>query len=129
MTKTNKLKGKTLLGLVHGWNVLIYIYIYIYMYVCMYVRISLRLVQIFKFLVTEWFSSLFLIPLHLDLSFPFISNHKSSESYTWRAEIVLLGLLSHPEHTSKLYPIILVVPPLFMVISSLMRPEEWLPCI
>ena len=118
MTKTNKLKGKTLLGQVQGWNVLIYIYIYIYMYVCMYVCISLRLVQIFKFLVTEWFSSLFLIPLHLDLPFPFISNHKSSESYTWRAEIVLLGLLSHPEHTSKLYPIILVVPPLFMVISS-----------
>ena len=88
------------------------------MYVYIYVCISLRLVQIFKFLVTEWFSSLFLIPLHLDLPFPFISNHKSSESYTWRAEIVLLGLLSPPEHTSKLYPIILVVPPLFMVISS-----------
>ena len=68
-------------------------------------------------------------PLHLDLPFPFISSHKSSESYTWRAKIVLLGLLSHLEHTSKLYPVILVVPPLFMVISSLMRPKEWLSCI
>ena len=29
MSKTNKLKGKTLFGQVQGWNVLIYIYIYI----------------------------------------------------------------------------------------------------
>ena len=39
MTKANKLKRKTLLSQVQGWYVLIYI--------------SLRLIQIFKFLVTE----------------------------------------------------------------------------
>ena len=54
----------------------------------------------------------------------FISNYNLSESYIWRAEIALLELLSHPKHTNKFYPIILVVPPLFMVISSLMRLEE-----
>jgi len=96
---------------------------------CSYIYLPLRLVQMFKFLVTEWFSSFFLLPLHLDLPFPFISSHKSSEPYTWRVEIVLLGLLSHLEHTGKLNPVILVVPPLFMVISSLMWLEEWLSCI
>ena len=34
----------------------------------------------------------------------FIFKNKSSSSYTWRAEITFLGLLSHPEHTSKLLP-------------------------
>ena len=47
------------------------------------------------------FLSIFLIPLHLDLPITFISSHNSFESYTWRAEIVLLELLSHLEHTSK----------------------------
>ena len=47
--KTNKLKRKTFVGQVQRWYVLIYIYIYI----------TLRPIQIFKFLVTKWFFSLF----------------------------------------------------------------------
>ena len=47
----------------------------------------------------------FFLPFsHVDLPFPFISKHKSSQSYTWRAEIAFLGLLSHLEHTSKFLP-------------------------
>ena len=48
MTKTNKLKRKTLLDQVRGWYVLI--------------DISLRLIQMFKLLITKWFSFLFMIP-------------------------------------------------------------------
>ena len=65
-------------------------------------------------------SFFFILTLHLDLPLAFISTYNLSESYTWRAEIALPKLWSHPEHTSKFYPIILVVPPLFTIITSLM---------
>ena len=86
-------------------------------------RLGLQMDRFFCF----FFSSP--LSLHLDLPFAFISSYNSSESYTWRAKIILLELLFHLEHTSKLYPVILVMLPLFMVISSLMWPEEWLSCI
>ena len=79
--------------------------------------------------MNRFFFLFFFLPLHLDLPLTFISSYNLSGSYTWRVEIVLLELWSPPEHTSKLCPIILAVPPLFMVISSLMRPDELLPCI
>ena len=115
MTKTNKLKGKIHLGQIQGWNALMYL--------------SLSLLDFYKY-SSSWlhngFLPWFFLLLHMDLPFPFISSHKSSKSYTWKAEIVLLGLLSHMEHASKLYAIILAVSPLFMAISSLIRLEEWL---
>ena len=117
MIKTKKLKGKTLLSQVLGWYLLIYIYIYIY------------LLDFYKY-SSSWLENdllpCFFLPLYLNLPFTFISSHNSSTSYTWRVEIVLLKLLSHTEHTSKFYRVILFVPPLFIVISSLMRSEEWL---
>ena len=70
------------------------------------------------------FLSFFSPPLLLDLPLTFIFSYNLSRSYTWRAEIALLKLSSHPEHTSKLYPMILAVSPLFMVISPLMWPKE-----
>ena len=120
MTKTNKLKGKIHLGQIQGWNAL------------MYLSLSFSLLYFYKYsssgLHNGFFPCFFLL-LCMDLPFPLISSHKSSKSYTWKAEIVLLGLLSHMEHGNKLYPIILVVSPLFMVISSLIQPKEWLSCI
>ena len=56
-------------------------------------------------LLYESFSSHFLsIPYHKDLHFPFIFTQRVYSSYTWRVEIAFLGLLSHPEHTSKFLP-------------------------
>ena len=90
-------------------------------------RLGLQMNKLFSF----FFLLFFLFPFfyYLDLPLAFISSYNLSGSYTWRAEIALLKLWSPPEHTSKLYLIILAVPPLFIVISSLMRPEKWLPCI
>ena len=70
--------------------------------VCTYIYVSLIYtnVQVLDYKVV--FFLFFHIPLPLDLPYTFISSHNSSESYTWMAKIVLLELLSHPEHTSKL---------------------------
>ena len=73
---------------------------YIYIYIYIYVSLTYTNVQILDYKVV--FFLFFHIPLPLDLPYTFISSHNSSESYTWMAKIVLLELLSHPEHTSKL---------------------------
>ena len=69
-----------------------------------YMCVSFSLEQICQLLVTK--SSSLSLSLSLSLSygssFPFIFTHRLSQSYTWRAEIVFLRLLFHPEHTSKL---------------------------
>ena len=57
-------------------------------------------------LVTKFFLFLFFFfgSPHKDLHLSFKYTQKLSQSYTWRAEIAFTGLLSHPEHTSKLLP-------------------------
>ena len=69
--------------------------------------ICVCLSRLYKYLSSWLQSPLFFIfsdlP-YMDLNFSFIFKNKSSSSYTWRAEITFLGLLSHPEHTSKLLP-------------------------
>ena len=71
----------------------------------MYVFLTYTNVSVLGYKVLSFPLLFFFSPFpHMDLPFPFISKHKTSQSYTWRAEITFLGLLSHPEHTSKLLP-------------------------
>ena len=50
----------------------------------------------------SWLQSSSPFFFHKDPHFSFIFTYRLSQSYTWRAEIVFLRLLFHPEHTSKL---------------------------
>ena len=49
-------------------------------------------------------SSFLFLDLHIWILMFLLYLNKSSLSYTWRAEIAFVGLLSHPEHTSKFLP-------------------------
>ena len=101
MTRATSLKGNTLLGQARGRYILIYTYFFL----------TFTNVQVLGYKVLSFFFFFFFFfpsppppPPNMDLPFPFISRHKPSQSYTWRAEIAFLGLLSHQEHTSKLLP-------------------------
>ena len=63
--------------------------------VAVYISLSFS----FPFLVTQCS-----LPLNMNRKFPFIFQHKSSQSYTWKAKIASPGLLSHPKPPNKHLP-------------------------
>ena len=102
------MKKKWILGPTRGRS-------FIYMVLFSFFHKSLSLFSLSLFL---W------IPLYKDLHFPFIFTHKLSSSYTWRVEIAFQDFCPIQNVQVSFCLAIWVVPPLFMVISSLMRPKE-----